>query len=185
MAQFEELLADIDRQRRRRLVLTVVPIAAAVVFLLVTIHQIAEARRELLSVEREIAAKKQQLDFLGKALWNAGPERSREAIAKAVDAEPALAQVAGRVYLHIRAEEQRPQAREIGQRLRAMGYIVPGIERLDQGPPRSQVRYFKKADEPEARRLAAAVGQAEAAYIEGHEESTQIRARHFEIWLAP
>jgi hypothetical protein len=147
MPQFEELLAEIERKRRGRLWLTAVPVAAALVLLAVTVWQVAEARRELFRTQREIAdrrqelervqrdlnQKKKELDFLGKAIWNAGPQSAMQAIGKAVDAEPALAQVAGRIYLHIRDENQRPKAREIGQKLRSQGYIVPGIERVRQG----------------------------------------------------
>jgi hypothetical protein len=203
MPQFEELLAEIERKRRGRLWLTAVPVAAALVLLAVTVWQVAEARRELFRTQREIAdrrqelervqrdlnQKKKELDFLGKAIWNAGPQSAMQAIGKAVDAEPALAQVAGRIYLHIRDENQRPKAREIGQKLRSQGYIVPGIERVRQGPPSSQVRYFKRADAEEGRRLAEALRkaglEAEAEYVPGHEDSKILRARHFEVWLGP
>lgn len=200
MSQIDELLAQIERGRRWSWLLTAIPVLAGVAFLLVTVHQVSEARRELAAtqadiakgkaeleeVQKELQQKRQQLDFLGKALWQAGPEKSREAIAKAVEAEPGLAQVAGRVYLHIREEDQRPKAREIGLKLRGLGYIVPGIERVPQGPDRSEVRYFKKTDEGEGKRLAEAVGGgAEAKYVAGHEDSKTLRARHFEVWFGP
>lgn len=108
MSQIDELLAQIERGRRWSWLLTAIPVLAGVAFLLVTVHQVSEARRELAAtqadiakgkaeleeVQKELQQKRQQLDFLGKALWQAGPEKSREAIAKAVEAEPGLAQVA-------------------------------------------------------------------------------------------
>jgi len=107
MSQIDELLAQIERGRRWSWLLTAIPVVAGVAFLLVTVRQISEARRELATtqaeikqrktelegVQKELEQKKQQLDFLGKALWQAGPEKSREAIAKAVDAEPGLASI--------------------------------------------------------------------------------------------
>ncbi len=208
MPEIDQLLKRIEEQaqaaRRRSLILTAIPVLAGVAFLVVTMGQVADARRdlrntqsqidkkkeELAALQRDLDQKKRELDFLGKALWNAGQATAMEAINKAVDDEPSLAQVAGRVYLHIREESQRPKARAIGKRLQAQGYIVPGIERLPKGPARSEVKYFKQADAAEGKRLAedlrqAGVADAQAVYAEGYENSGRVRRRHFEVWLGP
>jgi len=127
MTEIEELLAAIERKRKHGLLLTGVAVLAAVVFLLATIGQVAEGRRELKFLDRRIEERRKELDFLGKALWNTPHQTAREAINKAVDAEPSLAMSAGRVYLHIRDDQQRPRARQMGQACATWGTSCRGL----------------------------------------------------------
>jgi hypothetical protein len=66
--------------------------------------------------------------------------------------------------------------------------LVPGIERLDFGPDATELRYFRVHEREEAERLAGLLRDlglpARATYVRGHESSSRIRPRHFELWLA-
>lgn len=102
-----------------------------------------------------------------------------------------------RVYVHIRDNAQRAQAELISQRLQATDLgdgqraEVPGIERLDLGPQRqSELRYFRDAEAGEARRIAdvltgAGVRDLAVRKVPGFENSTRVRQRQYELWLAP
>lgn len=89
-----------------------------------------------------------------------------------------------RIFIHIRSEEDRRRARQLGQRLEASGFIVPGVERLtDIGPDSAQLRYFRAEDEAGARGIAeqlARVGvRVEPRYTGGYE----MRPGHYELWF--
>lgn len=101
----------------------------------------------------------------------------------------ARARLLPRVYVHIRAEEDRLRARSVGEELKTGGYVVPGVERLvDIGPSSSQLRYFKKAERHEANQVAAFLDSIGVAvnmkYIPGYEVSKSIQPRHYELWFA-
>jgi hypothetical protein len=94
-----------------------------------------------------------------------------------------------RVYFHIRTEAQRAQAVSLAKSLGARADVdIPGIERLDTGPKTTELRFFRKAEEQEARQIAEAITAlgtpAVATYIPGYEGSTNIRQRHYELWVA-
>jgi hypothetical protein len=94
-----------------------------------------------------------------------------------------------RVYFHIRTEAQRAQAVSLIKGLGARADVyVPGIERLDRGPKTTELRFFRKAEEQEARQIAEAITTlgtpAAATYVQGYEGSTTIRQRHYELWIA-
>lgn len=94
-----------------------------------------------------------------------------------------------RVYFHIRSEEQRVRAAALAKSLTQAGaVIVPGIHLVSRGPSKTELRYFRKAEKSEAEAIAAAL-QAEGLLVDiklipGYEDSTAIRPRHFELWLA-
>jgi hypothetical protein len=94
-----------------------------------------------------------------------------------------------RVYFHIRTEAQRAQAVNLVKSLGARAEVdVPGIERLDVGPTTTELRFFRRAEEQEARQIAEAITTlgtpAAATYVPGYEGSTNIRQRHYELWIA-
>jgi hypothetical protein len=108
------------------------------------------------------------------------------ALAKAVDDK--VAQIQARVYIHIRDEAQRGLARQIEVILEGRGVIVPGIERVAKSPSDNELRYFRTAEEGDAKRIAGLVQDAglievRAKYVPGHENSKAMRLRHFELWL--
>ena len=94
-----------------------------------------------------------------------------------------------RVYLHIPSASVRSQAEQAQMILREMGALVPGIENVgtERSPRKTEVRYFRKSAEEEAKQYASALKdngiEAEAAFIPGYEDAN-IRPRHFELWFA-
>jgi len=144
-------------------------------------QELAEAERKL-EVHRELYGKRAQED----------PRLARTATAAVLEADPEAAEILPRVYIHIRSEEQRPPAAALGEALERAGFVVPGIERLvDIGPSESELRYFRNTEREvaDAERAAAVLSAADLAlepkFVPGFEDSTKIRPRHYELWLAP
>ncbi len=118
------------------------------------------------------------------------PTKVRQVANEVAEEAAARAGSLPRIYLHIRDEKNRTAARQISSRLSANGYVIPGIERLvDVGPSSSQLRYFRKSEESEARKIAEflkSIGvNAELQYISGYENSAVIQPQHYELWFAP
>lgn len=73
------------------------------------------------------------------------------------------------------------------RRLQQAGVIPVGIEHVPAaaGLRRFEVRYYKKAEEPGATRILAAIAKAgvpaEPVYL-NLENNTRVRGNHFEIW---
>ena len=66
------------------------------------------------------------------------------------------------------------------------GYLVPGMERVDQVPNEPEVRYFHPEQASEAERIVetlskAGVKGAKAKLVKGFE--TKVNARQYEVWL--
>jgi hypothetical protein len=94
-----------------------------------------------------------------------------------------------RVYFHIRDENQRAQAKRLsGELERSASVVVPSVQRVDVGPSATELRYFKRVEEQEARQIASALSslglKVETKYVEGFESSTKIRPRHYELWIS-
>jgi hypothetical protein len=95
-----------------------------------------------------------------------------------------------RIYIQIRDDSQRGAAKAIQDMLRGSHYSVPGIETLSSGPATTEVRYFKKDDSDQARKIADLLLQQKVPgvatkYIAGFENSKSIPKGQFEIWFAP
>jgi hypothetical protein len=97
------------------------------------------------------------------------------------------------VYFHIQDEMQRQQARDyvaqLQTRFDATQLIVPGIQRVDVGPGRMELRYFRKNEESDANRIRDALQKiglnAPTSYVSGYEQSQSLRPLHFELWFGP
>ena len=113
-------------------------------------------------------------------------------------ADPSLAQsvkssvenLKARVYVHIRDEAQRDLARQISDRLEEKDFNVPSIERLDTGPNATELRYYRQNEAAEVNGLVDLlrtlnVPDARSKYMPDHENSTNIRPRHYELWFSP
>lgn len=151
-------------------------------------EEIFEKTAELAEIEDKVAL----LGELYATMAQENPDLARSATASVLDANPEAARVLPRVYIHIRREDQRERAAALGRALEEAGFVVPGIERLvDIGPNESELRYFRQLDaemadaEFAAATLRAAGLPIDAKFVAGFEDSTQIRARHYELWLAP
>jgi hypothetical protein len=95
-----------------------------------------------------------------------------------------------RVYFHIRSEEQRAKATQLGAQLSSMlSVTVPGVQRVTSGPDKNELRYFDPANLEEARSLATVLAQEsglaiQPVLINGYVGSTLVRPRHYELWLS-
>jgi hypothetical protein len=166
-------------------------------------RELAEADRQVKILEifaEKVASQDQQERILALRLLDALEPTLAEKLASAVvAAEPQesevrkvadeVAQEATRVYIHIRSNEDRERARAVAERLKALDYVVPGIERLvDTGPRMSQLRYFRNTEKEEAVKIVDALDQMgvrlNLEYIRGYEESDATGPGHFEIWFA-
>jgi hypothetical protein len=107
-------------------------------------------------------------------------------------------QLSPRIYMHIQDESQRLAAEDLkawleGQRYARLKTIVPGVENVGPRNLReSQLRYFH--DNVDELNLAwgivnslqsLCVKVVPPQLIKGYENSTSIRARHYELWLTP
>lgn len=94
-----------------------------------------------------------------------------------------------RVYFHISNENQRSRAAHVATALSQNGgVLVPGVELVGATPSSNQLRYFRPADATEATAIARLLDgegiPATPTYVRGYEASTNIRPRHFELWIA-
>jgi cell division protein FtsB len=198
-----------DRARRRTLWLTLVPIVVGALVVGSAWLGVSRAKNELADVEgnldearrakqtlvaenaaleEKIAEGRAELEYVAALLEQGQTELAQRAAQRVEQTAPG--QVRPRVYIHLSNEEQLPMARRIAAGLRERDFLVPKEEILvDAGPSVSQVRYFRRADAEEAESIAAlleqeGVANVQAAYMSGYEESTAIKSRHYEIWLA-
>ncbi len=92
-----------------------------------------------------------------------------------------------RVYFHIREESQRDPARAVADFLARYAYTVPGIQKVAQGPAKTELRYFRRTEKEEAESIVVVLKElgipAEIRYFPGYEGSTSIRPRHYELWF--
>jgi hypothetical protein len=114
---------------------------------------------------------------------------SGQVVTAASQGAAALATLPPRVYVHIRSEEQRPAARTLSAAIEQAGFSVPGIQRVDVGPAHSELRYFRGSDPQDvegiSKALAAAGVTVQPADLSAGFRGANIRARHYELWLAP
>ena len=94
-----------------------------------------------------------------------------------------------RIYFHIQDESQRDKAATVADSIaRKPGFVVPGIQLVDQAPSKNEVRYFKLADAVEAETIAKSLKEfridARVKYISGYESPQKLRPRHYELWLS-
>ena len=170
----------------------------------------ARAESEALSAERDIVRQRlesarlleqaaEQLRSQGQA-GEAKAAAQLEAVAETLYAKepttprPAEVQVP-RVYLHIVDENARSAARDFERALEAqaidgVNIIVPGIELVKSGPPRSALRCFQSEEcNGEARKILAVANQLLRGPLQlqdlskRYAGSSSIRPRHYEIWF--
>jgi len=206
----ERLHAESERLRRRVLLLTLVPVAVAILLIAVTSRQVANARGELSVLVDSAAQLRQEVATRLEALQAARQEkdsleaqvtalkgwvqqrnaRVADSIQRAATLQFETASVKPRVYIHIVEENQRAGARRIQRQLEAGGFVVPGIQRVSQGPRTSVVRYFKENERAGADRVrdivaAAGVSLTVSDLSRRFGSSGAIRASHYEIWFGP
>lgn len=92
------------------------------------------------------------------------------------------------VFIHIRSESQRAQARNIASGLARLNIVVTGTAVEERGPLRGNLRYFRSGERDEANYLARALSrigapQLRVTQVAGYERVAV--PRHFELWLPP
>lgn len=206
------LKADLDahehRVRRRAIWLTIIPAAIALGLILVTGKQVADARIRLAAVadsaellRAEIRARLQALDSVRLAhdslaaqtrvleTWvgrrdTAAVTELRQTAAQ----EFSAAALRPRVYLHIVDETQRNAVLPAQRALEEAGFVVPGIELVEAGPNRSEVRFFRTEERPEAERIQQVAGRGSTVFVvrdlSARYSDASIRPGHFEIWFS-
>lgn len=201
--------AKLKRMQTRAQIAALASLVVFLVLIAFSASRLITLKGEVADVEQELAAKRQELEDVEQELAEAerkvevhrelygkmaqeDPGLARTATAAVLEADPEAAEILPRVYIHIRSEEQRPPAATLGEALERAGFVVPGIERLaDIGPSQSELRYFHDTEREvtDAERAAAVLGAAglalEPKLVPGFEDSTEIRPRHYELWLAP
>ena len=94
-----------------------------------------------------------------------------------------------RLYVQVRSKDAREGVRGLEKKLQAQGVLLPRPQILDTGPAITELRYFRKDEQPQAEKIQQTVqqeiGYARLTYVEGFESSDRIRDNHFELWIAP
>lgn len=93
-----------------------------------------------------------------------------------------------RVYFHINDESQRCAAGKLRDALAGFeSASVPGIQRVRTDLGSNELRYFKVSEKLQAERMAGQITAlgliVNARYVRGHETSTGMRPRHYELWI--
>ena len=122
-------------------------------------------------------------------------ELAQEATQKALeDAYKAqLSEVPARIYIHGSTEEQMKEAALLQSEIEKLEIdgqyvVVPRVIRVENGPKKTQLRYFKREEGEEARDLAEQlrklIPNLELNDLsEGNLDLSFIRPRHYELWL--
>lgn len=149
---------------------------------------------------------KNEIDAAKKQREKAADEIKKDSDAKLIDQKQAIIQqidavvtpgaksvsaeiLPARIYFHIRNDVQRERAASIAKQIAINpDIVVPGIQRVDQAPTETEIRYFKLADAVEAQGFEKALRDlgvdATAKYIPGYESAQKLRPRHYELWIS-
>ncbi|MEZ5290028.1 MAG: hypothetical protein R2745_03015 [Vicinamibacterales bacterium] len=214
LALIERIEAQDAARRRRAIGTTWLSVAAAAVVLALVVFG---ARRELTRTQRDLRDARAQRDRIEAdigtlrtaqaeaqakleateaklsaslgALGRVSDDQRKAAVEQQLAAEPDTARLLPRVYLQIVDQDDRAFAVQMGRRLERAGMIALGVEYVPKAAAlkTSDVRYYKKADEPGAVRivdvLKRAGVEARLQYL-NMENSTRVRQNHFEVWFA-
>jgi hypothetical protein len=128
------------------------------------------------------------------------PEETKRLIASAVSSldklsqpDPAVTatfqQLPARVYLQIFSEQQREKAKEIQLNLGKQGFIVPGIENVqDKSHPvkETQIRYFNESDKDSANKVKDVLNQNGYSKVEVLSVPLKVKPKPgtIEVWFA-
>jgi hypothetical protein len=170
--------------------------------------EIKDRESKIAALDQKIAELGQQYktldDLYGKTVA-ADPESAKRAAVTEIEANPKTAQATiavieanpmtarllpPRVYIQIQDDSQRARAKEIAAKLKAGGFIAPGIENVGKNAPdKTELRFFNAGDESsnDINNIASILSgegiRVKKTLIPGHETSNKIRARHYELWF--
>jgi hypothetical protein len=152
--------------------------------------KLADAKTEELMLSAEIARLKPLVENYREAA--AGESAAALSIRpqSSVQSPVPVTPPGARVYLQIVDQRDREYAVGIGADLAQHDFKVMGVEYVPKAArlKNTEVRYYKKADEPGAERLLEAIHTAGAKsavllYL-GLENDTRVRPNHYEVWFA-
>ncbi len=117
------------------------------------------------------------------------PERRKQYLATAEAAAATIDTQAGpedapiwrdlpkRAYIHVPSDDKRAQGEALQSKLREQGLLVPGVQKVDESPDNTEVRYFNRKDKDSAEQIAKQIG--------GTATQPKIFARQgqIEVWL--
>ena len=157
--------------------------------------EIREEQAKLDKLKTQNAELEQRNRAFGSVLGRVDTKQAKAAVEQALTQNPQVATILPRVYLQIVDPNDRAYANYMGKKLQEAGFIVLGVEfRADafrpdaRGLKTTDVRYYKKADEPGALKVVEALKKAGEDPVKlnylGLENNTQVRANHFEGWFA-
>lgn len=207
--ELRKLLSEIsNREKRaykRSLIAVILPLMLGATWLSYTTLEVKKRNLQVASLDDQIRTKTDELDQKQKQIEEKNREYddlkltitqvanseiiSTQSVIKVIESNPTAARSIPRIYIHIRANKQKERAKQIAEKLREEGYVVPGIEILvEKGPSNTQVRYFRKTEENEATEITnvikdLGVNDVEKQYTTGYETSPVVRSRQYEIWF--
>lgn len=183
--------------------------------------ELDEKLKQIKEKDDELASKQQQLEALEKnyaALNNlygktvaaapasasqtavneiAANPKTAQATIDVIEANPMIARILPCVYIQIKDESQRAKAKEIVDKLKASGFIAPGIENVaEKAPPKTELRYFNQGDvtSSDVKNIVSILNgeniQVEAKFIKteepavrGNGTANKTRAWRYELWF--
>ena len=154
--------------------------------------QVTEAQQQATTANEQATSAKTVLSATVENLQTQSGALSAtatSALDQAFDANPNAAKLLVRVYIHIHAEAQRPQATEVAKVLRTAGYIVPGIDVKPQSVKESQVHYYANdsqslSDAEAIVKVVAGTGEPCKARQVPQAASDKLKTRAYGLWLA-
>jgi hypothetical protein len=128
---------------------------------------------------------------IAKAVYNSESKQSilKNVASQVAEDANARARDLPRIYIQIRKEENQSAARSIMEKLKTAHFVVPSIELVDNGPPASELRYFRQEDKPGAESIVNQLSgygvQVSPKYVPGYENAKTIQPKLYELWFAP
>jgi uncharacterized protein YoxC len=150
------------------------------------LESIETQKAALARVDAEVQQKQAALATIISA-YRRTDERARDGLETALDADPKATVLVPRAYIQIVDAADRQWATNLSDRLQNAGVIPVGIEHVPRASDlkRFEVRYYKKAEEPGARRILEALERAGVPAVTHYlnlETNQRVRDNHFEIW---
>lgn len=154
-------------------------------------EQLVANNNKLLDEEKRLKASVNDLaavlnEFSKSASEAKGEEQLKalqSKILNTVESSASVAVAAPRVFIHYTSEGQRPKAGEVARALRALGYVVPDLERVARAPRSTDVRYFRAEDKDAAGRVAGVLRDAGLPNVTTNRLAAKAAPGQLEVWF--
>lgn len=105
-----------------------------------------------------------------------------------IEQKNAVPTIKPRIYVHYNDESSKPEMDKLSESLKANGYILPGLDKVEYSIDPPQLKYFKAAEEEKAKEVlerlkALGYDNVKLVYVRGNENNKGIRPYHFELWF--